>query len=212
MNTQIKLVSLLLALVMLISTFVACDGGNQATDDETKAPGESETVNSTEASETETVAETDYFPTIEEKNYGADYFLHIHGDVNPPSFYWVEESSNDALSQALFDRQQKVSDHLGVNIVAVRTQAQGAYVEPFKTAVKNKDGSVHTLLTHNYLGVNTLIAENFLLDLKTIPQINMEADYWNVDFMESISIKDRYYLGFSNFNILYTNVISYNKD
>ena len=212
MNTQIKLLSLLLALVMLVSTFVACDGGNQVTDDETKAPGESETVNSTEASETETVAETEYFPAIDKKDYGADYFLHIHGDVNPPSFYWVEESSNDALSQALFDRQQKVSDHLGVNIVAVRTQAQGAYVEPFKTAVKNKDGSVHTLLTHNYLGVNTLIAENFLLDLKTIPQLNMEADYWNVDFMESISIKDRYYLGFSNFNILYTNVISFNKD
>lgn len=209
MKTNLKLLSLALALLLSLSVFVSC-GETTPVESEAEEPTGTESISVTKTEEATT--EADFFPDIEEKNYGKDYFLHIHGDVNPPQYYWVEESSNDALSQALFNRQQQVADYLGVNILATKTLAEGKYVEPFKTSVKNKDGSVHTLLTHNYAGISTLISENFLLDLKTVDQLSLNAEYWNADFMESISVKDHYYLGFSNFNILYTNVISFNKD
>lgn len=209
MKTSLKLLSLALALLLSLSVFASC-GEADPVESETQETVSTENDSGTKTEEATT--EAAFSPDIEKKNYGKDFFLHIHGDVNPPHYYWVEESENDTLSQALYARQQKVNDYLGVNIVATKTQVEGKYVEPFKNAIMNKDGSVHTLLTHNYLGVNTLIAGNFFADLKTVPNLNIDADYWNQDFMESISLKDRYYLGFSNFNILYTNVISFNKD
>ncbi|MBQ8408352.1 MAG: hypothetical protein IJY39_05750 [Clostridia bacterium] len=212
MNKLMRLIALLLTLVIAFSAFVACDGGKT---EETTEKGDQALENNdqsgtvTETQAVETVVED--VPEVAKKNYGADYFIHIHGDVNPIDYYWVEESSNDVLSQALYDRQMKVSEHLGIEILGSRTLTEGKYLEPFKTAVKNKDGSVHTLLTHNYIGITSLVSENFLADLNTVSEINLEADYWNLDFMDSIAVKDHRYLGFSDFNILYTNVVSFNK-
>ena len=205
MKKHIKALSVFLAFLLTLSVFVSCDSDNTPGNDTLDAGSES-------ASETtsETIVLEDK-PDISKKNYGADYFLHIHGDVNPIDFYWVEESENDVLSQAIYDRQRKVSDYLGVEIIGTRTLTETNYIEPFKTAVKNKDGSVHTLLTHNYQGIPSLVSQNFFTDLKTVSQLDLDADYWNADFMDSISVKDHYFLGFSNFNILYTNVISFNK-
>lgn len=227
MKKNISIIALILSLVIALTAFVGCNEGASTgtegsgeTNAQTDAAKENDSVAGNE-SENATVIETESVegtettpedkPEISEKDYGAEYFLHIHGDVNPPNYYWAEEREGDVLSEAIYDRQAKIADYLGVEVVGVRTLAEGKYLEPFKTAVKNKDGSVHTLLTHNYIGITSLVSENFLTDFNTIDTINLEADYWNIDFMDSISVKDHRYLGFSDFNILYTNVVSLNK-
>lgn len=64
----------------------------------------------------------------------------------------LKATLDDVLSQAIYDRQTRVGEYLGIDIYGVRTPTANKYIEPFKTAVKNKDGSVHILLTHNYNG------------------------------------------------------------
>lgn len=223
MKKSISIIALILSVVVAFTAFVGCNEGTTAetegsseTSVQTAAKEENDSKADTNgASETESVEVTETTaedkPEISEKDYGAEFFLHIHGDVNPPSYYWVEEGEGDVLSEALYNRQIKVENYLGVEIIGTRTLAEGKYLEPFKTAVKNKDGSVHTLLTHNYIGITSLVSENFLTDFNSVDAIDLEADYWNIDFMDSISVKDHRYLGFSDFNILYTNVISFNK-
>ena len=117
------------------------------------------------------------------------------------------------MSEAVFARQEKVYKYLGVEILA--TQAAGGhtqYTQGFKTSVMNKDGSVDTLMTHVHSGVAGLVAEMYLQDFGEVPGIDLDQDYWNKDFMESIAIADNYYLGYSNYNILYTHVVAFNKD
>ncbi|MBQ8407989.1 MAG: extracellular solute-binding protein [Clostridia bacterium] len=203
MKSFVKILALILAVVMILPVLASCESDENV---ETEQQGE---VNQTTETQTEEVTEAK--PNVAENDYGSDFYLSIYEGSNPMKYYWVEESENDVMSQALFARQEKVREYLGVNIVGTPAGTYKEYADPFKTSVKNKDGSVDTLLSHVYESVASFVSENYLADIADYPGINVEADYWNADFMESISVAGKYYLGFSDFNILYTHVITFNK-
>lgn len=205
-----RLLSVTLALILLLSAFTACDSSDVEDTTEKDSVVTTEPAETT-VSETESESETVFFPNIEKKDYSADFFLSIQPDSNYMEYHWVEESENDALSQAIYDRQQKVFDYLGVDLIATRTLTSKQYVEPFKIAVKNKDGSVDALLTHHYHGIDSFISENYLADFNSFSQLDLTADYWNSGIMEEVALGGRMYLGKSDFNILCTHVITFNK-
>lgn len=203
MKKHTRLLSLLLSICLAASStamLANCDEKEETT-------SRSETsIEETTATQTEEV-----LPDIPKKDYGDEFYLHILPDVNPPKYYWVEESDNDILSDAIYARQEKVRNHIGVEVIGKPTGDFSQYLEPFKTAVKNKDGSVDTLISHVCNDIDGLIGENYLIDLNDVPGIDLDADYWNREFIENLAVADRNYLGFSNFNILYTHVVTFNK-
>ena len=207
MKKIVKIISMLLAILACLSAFASC-GGKTTEETTEKTGGE----NITQAVSDEIETEEEYKPDIEQKNYGKEFYLAIMGDVNAPDYHWVKESSNNALSDAVYKRQEYIRDYLGVDIVGTVTETESRYIEPFKNAVKNKDGSVDLLISHVYYGIDGFITGNYLTDFNDIPEINLDADYWKKDVMEGIAAKDHLYLGFSNFNIFYTHVIAYNKE
>ena len=204
MKTTLKLISLLLASLMLFSSLVACGGTEQETDNGA--------AQGTESREETTEAMTEATPDVATNNYGEDFFLSILPDVNPMKYYWVEESENDVMSEALFARQQKVLEYLGVEVIGSLAGNYTNYVDGFKTAVMNKDGSVDTLISHVDTGVSGLISDSYLRSFDSMPGIDLDQEHWNSDFMDSIALGDNHYLGFSDFNILYTHVITFNKE
>ena len=212
MNIKIRLIAILLAMVTLLSLLVGCNSapsGNEATE----GKGNENKTEATQAFEgSEIATEEEFKPDVEEKNYGKEFYLAIMGDVNAPDYHWVKESSNNALTDAVYKRQELVRDHIGVEIIGTVTENESRYIEPFKNAVKNKDGSVDLLISHVYYGIDGFITGNYLTDFKDIPEINLDAPYWRYSVMEGIAAKDHFYLGFSDFNIFYTHVIAYNKE
>ena len=211
-----KLTVILLLVSIFISAFAGCKKSNVGNEGGESKPQEPVSGgNNTESvveEDTEEDTEEEYKPDIERKNYGKEFYLNIMDDVNPADCYWVKESQNNALSDAVYARQEKVRDYLGVEIVAMITENESRYIEPFKNAVKNKDGSVDLLISHVYYGIDGFISGNYLTDFNDIPEININAPYWKYDFMDQLSVSGHYYLGFSDYNIVYTHVITYNKD
>lgn len=200
MKIYVRYLAIALAFLMLLGSFVGC---NSTPDEkETKAPNESK--------EEETVDE--FMPDIEKKNYDKDFYLSIMGDVNPVEYYWVAESSNDTMSEALYNRQEKIRAHIGVEIFGSRTGIVKEYIAPFQTAVKNKDDSVHLLISHVFYGIDGFITGNYILDFNDVDEIDLDAAYWNLDVMDQISLNGKRFLGFSDFNIRHTYVISFNKE
>jgi hypothetical protein len=130
MKKFLSAISLLLSLTIFFVAFTACDSSSAASKETSASekaeesinegteakPDESEAVSgeTSAASETETEATTEAEPPRPVANYDADFFLLIHNDSNRMEYHWVEESSNDVLSQAIYDRQQKVYNHLKV--------------------------------------------------------------------------------------------------
>ena len=208
MKSFIKLLALVLTFTLLLSALAACDSGN-----EKHTEADSSETNATSVEQADTAeSETEFSPDIDQKDYNTEFFLSIQPEHNTFHQHWVEESDNDVLSQAVFDRQQKIYSYLGVDIIGSATLTGRDYADPFKIAVKNKDGSVDTLLSHVYHGIDSFITGNFLADISSFSQINLSADYWDLDMMEDAAINGKYYLGKSDFNLLWTFVVAYNKD
>jgi len=225
MKNTLKLLALFLAIIMAVSVFAACDSGSSGKNDETAketgAADGSQNDNGKETgavdetpSESETVTEAlvESVPEVPTNNYNSDFFLWIMTATNNVDYHWVEESENDVLSEAIYNRQQKVYDYLGVDIMGKPVSDHQKYAEPFKVAVKNKDGSVDTLLCHVFAGVPGFVTENYLMDIADVPGIDLNKDYWNIEFMDDLSIADKYFLGRSDLNIPFTHVITFNKD
>ena len=210
MKKSFKILALLLSFVMMISVFVACDNGKSGNDEETT------TTSNTTSGEQETTKKpeetTEPMPDVEKKDYDTQFYLSILTDTNPMEHYWVEESDNDVLSAALYERQEKVKNYLGVEVLASSAGSYLDYTEAFKTAVNNKAGGIDTLLTHVSGGVAGLLTSGVLTPFEEMPGIDLDADYWNQEFMDALSVSDKYLLGFGDFNILYTYVIAYNVD
>ena len=205
MKKSLKLLSLLLALLMTLSVFVACGSA------ETETTAEKNAEQTEETTGTETETETEFFPEISRNNYDTTYHIYTQQSCNVPDYHWVEESSGDALSESIFARQEKIRDYLGVEIVGTSGYEHTTYTEGFKTSVKNKDDSIQLMLSHVHSGIESLITGNYLRDFTTIEEINLDNDYWNMNFMDGLSINGHMYLGNSDYNILYTNVLTYNK-
>ena len=211
MKRYVRILSLILALVMMLAAVSSCGSGNAESDGKGGAES-TEPKKETEQMTEENESESEYIPSVAENNYGKEFYLSIMPDVNPVDYYWVKETSNNTLSDAIYARQESVRKYLGVDVIGTPTGNTNTYIEPFKTAVKNKDDSVHMMVSHVFFGIDGFVTENYLTDFNDIEQIDTYAPYWNAQFMEDLSINGHEYLGFSDFNILYTNVVVFNKE
>ena len=195
-----------MALLLSLSVFVACESDEK----------EGEEFDE-EYLEEDDVPE-DFFPDVEKNDYNEDVNVFIMGDSNPHIYFLLaDEDENDGspMSEAVFNRQERVNRYLGVEIVLLRptdNTSHTTYTKHVESAIKNMDGSLEFLLTHVNAGVASLISDNYLIDLSEFEGIDLEAEYWNQEFMDDIEINGKYFLGFSDFNILYTYVIAFNKE
>lgn len=208
-----RILCFILALLICISLFTACDG---VISEETTALPDGVTESGTGAdgdtvSGSETTAAVEVTPSDKDK-YDDTFYLWVVSQYNPINYYWVEERGDSALSEAIFDRQEQVRESLGVEIVGSVPGDHWAYAEKFRTEVKNKTGAVDTLISSVAMDISVLISTNSLRDFADMPGIDLDKEYWNTDVMDSLSVNGKYYLGQSDFNVLSTYVVSFNKE
>ncbi len=208
MNTFKKIIALALATTVLGTMLLSCKGEpEQETDPNAETNSNRQTEGTTE---TETEVITEVKPTVAENDYGDTLYIEVSGST---SDLYAKEDKGDVVSAALYDRQEKVRDYLGVEVIA--SQAEGTYEtyhQAFCRSVKNKDGAIDVLISHFYMAIPMIVSTGYARDLKTVDSLNLDADYWNTSYMESLALYDRYYLGYSDFNIPETHLIAYNKD
>lgn len=205
---KIKIISLILVLIICLSALASCGSGAETPngDDEqtTTSPKQEET--------TELETKEEIHPEIAKQDYGEEFYFTIMTHVNQPDYYWVKEPQNNNLSDAIFNRQLYIQDYLGVEMFGTPQSDPNLYVSDFQTAVKNQDDSVHMLLSHCSTAIDGFITGNYFMDYNDMTSINLDADYWNYDFMDQISVNGHMYLGYSDFNIIRTNVVAFNKE
>lgn len=200
-----KIIIYMLVALMLLSTLVAfagCDQSKQPEDD---------------GSDDGNLGAEDYdFPDVERKSYDDSFELYIAG-ANGGKKRWYMDSdlnSGSAMDEAVFARQERVRKYLGVEFAAVENPnaAYNTYQTDIQAAVQNKDGTIDALITHVHGGVSNLISDGLLTDFGELEGVDLYADYWHKEFMDSLELNGNYFLGHSDYNILKTAVIAYNKD
>ncbi len=193
MKAHLKCLTAMLALLLSLSAFASCA---DVEDEESSEPLE-ETKN-------ELVLD------IEKKDYDDTLYLQVSSGLD---YLWAEERRENVITEAVYDRQEKVEKYLGVTMVG--TTAEGThenYHIAFLNSMRNKDGAIDLYFPGAYMAIPTLIKMGCFRNLKNVDGLNLDEDHWNTEYMDSISLHDRYYLGYCDYNIAKTYVIAYNKD
>ncbi|MBE6583867.1 MAG: hypothetical protein E7649_02620 [Ruminococcaceae bacterium] len=198
MKAWFKILILAMALIMLLTAFVGCNSNE-----------ESNVIDDIDDEE-----EYDYFPEVDKNNYDMDFSMYMQPINNFSEYYILEESSGSPMDEAVYTRQERVKRYLGVDMIHKEDTTLGwiNYTTILETAVMNKDGTLEALLSHYNGGVPQLIGGEWLMDFNDIDGIDLEAEYWNLEFMDTIELKGHRYLGFGDCNMLFTYLISFNKD
>lgn len=197
-----KILALLLAVSMVIP-FAAC---GETTDD----PSSDDT-----ATQAVTEGETERKPTVEKKNYNEDFTAIYCRDTFVEGYFFLEEDErtpgND-LDDKVYERMIKVEGYLGVDITAEDGGIFTEYAGKVKNSVNAGDDTYQLVMTHVYIDVATLIIENYFRDFGDFDSLNLEADYWNYDLMDQLSVNGGMYCGYNDFCLAYCYLVGFNKD
>ena len=187
MTTMKRSLSLLLVLVMMLSA-AACSESteNSAADmvNETTAPAD------VPAAEEATVAEEDDRKThFADEVAAVDYdgwTLHIANDgLNPEYFsaFTVEELTGDAFSDAIYDRNVRVSEKFNITMEENYTGS----VNLIKNSVTAGTGDVGFgyVLLQNCMG---LISQNYVKAVSDMPVFDFSKPYWDPGSQKTLTM------------------------
>jgi len=166
----------------------------------------------TEAPETEPPVVID---EVEKKDYKDASFTAVYcQDIFQKGYFFVDEDNrqegND-LDDRLYEREILVEEYLNVDIVPIDGGSYTDYTTNFEMAVISGTDDYQMLMTHAYYGLSKLITTDILYDMSELESLNLQADYWNEGMMEELAVDGAMYLGYNDFCLAHTMVITFNK-
>lgn len=191
-----KPLSLILALLMLASSFVACsDNGAEDTPAETTAP--------TPAAEETVVEEEETEPLIKDDLPEMDFEGHnyVIYNTNPETNDWFtttfvdfEEDSGEPIPSAIYNRNLAVEERFNVVISEVYQAASEV-----KQIIQAGSGEGMDLVLLDGSDAITYISQKFIYDLNTLDYIDLDKPYWDQNSREYLTLAGRYYEGVGDF-------------
>lgn len=203
----LRILCLVLCLAMVIPLAVAC-----ADTGETGA--ETDTVDAAGVDTTVTEAVTEETPYVEKANYGETFTAIYCSDIFQKGYFFVDPNNMAAgndLDDKLYEREVKVEEYLGVTIEAIDGGGYTVYTSDFENNVTSGDDDYQMLMTHSYMNISKLITGNYLYDMGQLDSLDLDADYWNSQLMEDLSINDKMYLGYNDFCLSNCFLVAFNK-
>ncbi len=194
-----KLLALLLAGLMILPA-VACAKSDEP--DETR---------DTFAAETAGEEDIGYKPDIEKTNYDCEFVVTGVGSIRD----WVipkEDTAGDPFEDSIYERAIRVKDHLGVTLVDVDAGDWIAYAGNILRTVQAGDDAYQMVATTIYQGVVELMSSGAMYDFAEFDAVNLDAPYWSFEYMDGLTIQDKYLLGYNDFCLSGTFCIVFNKD
>jgi hypothetical protein len=204
-----RTLTLLLAVLSVISLLAACAEGGDAGTDVAETTAETTT-------EAETTEYTANIPT--DFDFGG-YNFRIYAYPDPASGqFWCDydfsytEETGDALSDAAYRRMRAVEDQLGIKFSVYNASAiDGADLRKTITS----DDYAYDLSCISPRGSATLSQSNYLVDLKSMTKLDLDAPWWDQNCVNDLSINNKLYMIVGDIAIAYKKsiaIILFNKE
>lgn len=195
-----KVLAIVLVALMILPVLVAC--GTPTNN------GQSTSGNNNQ--------ETDRMPTVERKDYQDAEFTALYcADTFNEGYFFLDEEDrrpgND-MDDKIYERMINVEEHLGVKIIAESGGNYEEYTTPLKNSIATGDDSYQMIMTHVYMEVASLITGNYFRDFNEFESLQLQADYWNYQLMDDLSINEKMYCGYNDFCLANCYMIGFNKD
>ena len=189
-----KILAFILACLMVLPMAVSCAETNVGTDDTTApeatiAPSGTDAV--TEPVETELKSAT----LPEDLDYKGETVTILSRDAAFVSDeLWVDDQNGSMVNDAIYKRNEKVMQQLGVNLESIKLTGDAYLVS---TELRNAASSGETyfdIAANSTYSTIMYTSENIFLDLTECEYLDLDAIYWSQGYNESASIGNSQYL------------------
>ncbi|MBQ9796099.1 MAG: hypothetical protein IJW50_00105 [Clostridia bacterium] len=200
MKTITKIAVLLLAILMLVPCLAAC-GNSTGTDTTT----DNNLQNGTPPEDT-TPKDPDYIEPVDMRNPdGTDYVYNAYvrsKAVPNGSFYcedfWVAETSEDALSFAVYSRNQTIQENFHCRIVQTDAENADMYAE-LKNFYSNAQKYDLAIILANHAA--TAATSNLLKDINSLSYVDLTHDSYDQNSIKDLSMGGKLYYLSGDMNI-----------
>ncbi len=200
-----KITASVLLLAMLAS-LTACGGAETTTET---------TADTTAVAETTATAEAETRPMhkVPETDFGGAVFnIAYPAWQGYQHYFFADEATGDAMNDAIFERTINVEEYLKVDITQQDVGTISDVVTQVKNTVTAGDDVFSMALLHCIQGVSDLPTGGYIYNLDTLPNLDMEAEWWNRAQMDVLRLGKNTYYGVSDYMIPCPYVIFFNKE
>ena len=192
MKNFMKVLSLILAMLLFVTCFVACGGGKetepQKTETETETPKETEKLDEFGRPWIDDSVPTDANYSNAEKNT-VTFFVRAESQARKHELD-IDELTDDTLYDAIYNRNALVESRLGVVITTiVQNCASGSeaslWNDTLRNAVNTKSGDFDGAALYASQG-SPMALEGCYYNLLKIDALDLEKPWWNQDMIEGM--------------------------
>lgn len=182
-----KATAVLLALLMAMpAVFTACSDSTDNAENANNTPttNDSSTPNAADETAAEEEPERLYADVPADADFGGGTFTIFCSSNSEYSIiqndFHAEEITGEAINDARFNRNTVVSDKLNIKIEDVEASSAGSSQGQNQITQDVKSGTAsYDLATACGYATSNLSTNNYLVDLKKVPYIDLEAPWWD---------------------------------
>lgn len=176
--------------------------------------GGSEAASDTTAADTTTVPVETADPTVPNFEYkdfgGADFTVAYVSASYADRYFIAEEETGDVMTDAVFQRNLAVEEAVNIHLQFEKIPNDDI-ASPLRAASMSGDDAYQLALAHNMTGIASMVIENMLVDLKTLPYIDFTKPYWNSACNETLEVGGHQYYADSDLYWNNTYGVYFNK-
>ncbi|MBQ9718256.1 MAG: hypothetical protein IJV76_09705 [Clostridia bacterium] len=193
-----KLLSLLLASLLLTQVFVSCAENTEEISPDSTVPADPSAAVSETEEETEITRENipDNLP---EKNFDGRTFTLLTRETDGIYYgdkFMPEELNGEGVNDALYDRNIKIEERFGVDFAYVSKNSQWGNAQwnnEMTNSIMAGDGA-YDLIAAYAATASENISKNIFLNWREIPNIDLTQPWWSQRAIDALTVNGRSYL------------------
>ena len=202
MNRITRIVSALLAGLLLSTTLLACGNTKGEEQITTTAPAtDSNEITTSATAETTIDPMIANDPKLTADNWGGEEFVILYNgsQVEPNKDFTAETLNGNVLNDAIYNRNMAIQDKYNLKINA-SYYSDGTISTMVSNSNKAGDNAYH-LVEANGAYSMSMALNGQLYNLEALEYVNLEKPYWNSMVLEGSSIEGKNYFAYSDANI-----------
>ena len=184
--------SLLLAALLL--TFSSCG---------TEPAGNTDSPDTVPAQTEETQPETDYLDVLEIRDMEGRSFAVFGQSYAGRQNFYLEEKDGDPMNDALRARDLAVEERLNIALAYEGMQDRGQVKKTIQSLILAGDETYQLVVTSLSDGINTLSTSELLYDLRALPYLRLEEEYWNKSMYDNMTFYGKQYFSTGAISLQY---------
>lgn len=150
---------------------------------------------------------------IERKNYSDAEVNIVYPDWGLyRNYFHSETNTGEVIDVALFNRELKVEEYLGVTINHTPVDTHTKLYHTVRDIAVTGDDVYQIALAHCIEGVSNMATEGMLWDLSEISTIDPTTEWWNTRSMENLSMNGHMYYAVNDYMIPDPNAVIFNRE